>query len=90
VPGHYIFGRGRDRSERTHLVHVVEFGGEAWVANLAFRDALRRDAGLRERYAREKERAVAEAPGNRAVYNEIKGPFIAEVMAGWGPVNPFV
>jgi len=22
VPGHHIFGRGRDRSERTHLVHV--------------------------------------------------------------------
>jgi GrpB-like predicted nucleotidyltransferase (UPF0157 family) len=85
VPGHYIFGRGRDRSERTHLVHVVEYEGESWRANLAFRDALRRDAGLRERYAREKARAVTEAPGNRAVYNEIKGPFIAEVMAGVAP-----
>ena len=37
---------------------------------------------MRERYAREKQRAVAEAPGNRAVYNGIKGPFIAGVMAG--------
>jgi GrpB-like predicted nucleotidyltransferase (UPF0157 family) len=25
VPGHYIFGRGRDLSERTHWVHIVEF-----------------------------------------------------------------
>jgi hypothetical protein len=24
VPGHHIFGRGRDFTERTHLVHVVE------------------------------------------------------------------
>jgi GrpB-like predicted nucleotidyltransferase (UPF0157 family) len=41
VSGHFIFGRGRDRSERTHLVHVVEFAGEAWQSCLRFRDALR-------------------------------------------------
>jgi GrpB-like predicted nucleotidyltransferase (UPF0157 family) len=78
VPGHYIFGRGRDRTERTHLVHVVEYQGESWRGSLAFRDALRRDASLRESYAQEKERAAAAAPGNRAAYNQQKGPFIAE------------
>jgi len=78
VPGHYIFGRGRDRTERTHLVHVVEYQGESWRGSLAFRDALRRDAGLRESYAQEKERAVAAAPGNRATYNLQKSSFIAE------------
>ena len=77
VPQHYIFGKGRDRTERTHLVHVVEYHGESWRNSLAFRDALRRDAGLRESYAREKMRAAA-AP-DRASYNERKGPFIA----GW-------
>jgi GrpB-like predicted nucleotidyltransferase (UPF0157 family) len=41
VAGHYIFGRGRDRTERTHLVHVVEYRGESWRGSLAFRDALR-------------------------------------------------
>ena len=78
VPGHYIFGRGRDRTERTHLVHVVEYRGESWRGSLAFRDALRRDASLRESYAQEKKRAVAAAPGNRAAYNLQKGSFIAE------------
>jgi len=77
VPGHYIFGRGRDRTERTHLVHVVEYQGESWRGSLAFRDALRSDAGLRESYAQEKERAAAAAPGSRAAYNLRKGPFIA-------------
>ena len=24
VPGHHIFGRGRDLTERTHLLHVVQ------------------------------------------------------------------
>ena len=79
VPEHYIFGRGRDRTERTHLVHVVEYQGESWRGSLAFRDALRRDAGLRESYAQEKARAAA-AAGNRASYNAQKGPFIAECI----------
>jgi GrpB-like predicted nucleotidyltransferase (UPF0157 family) len=81
VPGHYIFGRGRDRTERTHLVHVVEYQGESWRRNLAFRDALRCDAGLRESYAREKARAAAAAPWDRARYNAQKGPFIDECLA---------
>ena len=78
VPGHYIFGRGRDRAERTHLVHVVEYQGESWRGSLAFRDALRLDAGLRDLYAQEKKRAAAAAPSNRSGYNAQKGPFIAE------------
>ena len=80
VPEHYIFGRGRDRTERTHLVHVVEYQGESWRGSLAFRDALRRDAGLRESYSREKRRAAAAASDSRAAYNEYKCPFISEWM----------
>jgi len=80
VPGHYIFGHGRDRTERTHLVHVVEYLGESWRGSLAFREALRHDPSLRESYAQEKERAAAAAPGNRAAYNLQKGPFIAEFI----------
>jgi GrpB-like predicted nucleotidyltransferase (UPF0157 family) len=80
VPGHYIFGRGRNRSERTHLVHVVEYQGESWRTSLAFRDALRRDASLRDAYANEKKRAAVAAPGNRAAYNLQKSPFIAEFI----------
>jgi GrpB-like predicted nucleotidyltransferase (UPF0157 family) len=34
VAGHYIFGRGRDRTERTHLVHVVEYRGNRGAAVL--------------------------------------------------------
>src|SRR5690606_15336673 len=79
VPGHFIFGRGRDRSERTHLVHVVEFGGESWVSNLAFRDALRIDADLRQRYSDIKSAAIAGAPEGRAAYNELKGEAIARI-----------
>jgi GrpB-like predicted nucleotidyltransferase (UPF0157 family) len=75
VPGHFIFGRGRDRSERTHLVHIVEFEGESWRSNLKFRDALRENGSLRAEYLKAKEDAVASAPEGRARYNELKHSF---------------
>jgi len=82
VPGHHIFGRGRDRTERTHLVHVVKHLGPSWCTGLALREALRDDPDLRAKYAQEKERAVAAAPEGRAKYNQIKGPFLEAIKAG--------
>jgi GrpB-like predicted nucleotidyltransferase (UPF0157 family) len=84
VPGHYIFGRGRDVTERTHLVHVVEHLGQSWRSNLALRDALRNDADLRGAYIAEKERAVAAAPIGRGKYNELKGALIEAAKARLG------
>jgi GrpB-like predicted nucleotidyltransferase (UPF0157 family) len=74
-------GRGRDSSERTHLVHVVEFLGESWRTNLALRDALRTDASLRASYIEAKELAAATSPVGRVRYNELKRSFIAKVKA---------
>lgn len=82
VLDHYIFGRGRDLTERTHLVHVVEYMAPSWRSCLAFRDALRRDPELCARYQQEKERAAQAAPTGRPRYNEIKAPFLAVVVAG--------
>jgi GrpB-like predicted nucleotidyltransferase (UPF0157 family) len=79
VPGHYIFGRGRDLSERTHLVHIVEFDGPSWRYSLAFRDALRANRNLREKYLIAKEAAVNLAPEGRAKYNELKQSFFDKV-----------
>lgn len=81
VPGHYIFGRGRHKGERTHLVHIVELGGESWTSNLAFRDALRTDLDLRARYVTLKQEAIARAPEGRAAYNDLKSEGIAEMKA---------
>ena len=81
VPGHHIFGRGRDATERTHLVHIVKFMGEGWRENLALRDALRTDENLRTAYAAEKAQAAAAAPEGRAKYNELKAVFINKIKA---------
>lgn len=79
VPGHYIFGRGRDSSERTHLVHIVEFNGPSWRFNLEFRDALRADRKLREEYLFAKQAASTLAPEGRAKYNELKQAFFEKM-----------
>ena len=79
VPGHYIFGRGRDLSERTYLVHIVEFKGPSWCFNLEFRDALRANRNLREEYLIAKEAALKFAPEGRAKYNEFKQTFFDKV-----------
>ncbi|GHA23001.1 hypothetical protein GCM10007989_18100 [Devosia pacifica] len=81
VPGHFIFGRGHDKTQRTHLVHIVAYLGDSWVSNLAFRDALRRDADLRTRYLSAKRTAARSAPHGRAEYNALKNRFIADIKA---------
>ena len=79
VAGHYIFGRGRDLSERTHLVHIVEFNGQSWRFNLAFRDAIRANRNLMEEYLIVKQTASNLAPVGRAKYNELKQAFFDKV-----------
>ncbi len=79
VPGHFIFGRGRDLSERTHLVHVVAFNGPSWRFNLAFRNALRESPNLMEEYLIVKQTAAKSAPEGRAKYNELKQAFFDKV-----------
>ncbi len=79
VVGHYIFGRGRDLSERTHLVHIVEFNGQSWRFNLAFRDAIRANQTLMEEYLIVKQTASNLAPEGRAKYNELKQAFFDKV-----------
>ncbi len=83
VSGHYIFGRGRTESERTHLIHVVELHGHAWQFNVAFRNALRTNRPLREEYARVKHAASASAPEGRARYNILKSAFFEKVNLGY-------
>jgi len=78
VPEHLVFGRG---PARTHLVHVVRYGGQAWRKALAFRDALRADAGLRDAYAALK-RELAERHGSdRSRYTAAKGAFIEGTLS---------
>jgi GrpB-like predicted nucleotidyltransferase (UPF0157 family) len=78
VTDHLVFGRG---TARTHLVHVVRFDGGAWHRALAFRDALRADAGLRDTYAALKRGLALRHGGERGRYTAAKSAFIERVLA---------
>jgi len=82
VPGHHIFGRGEDDrgEERTHLLHVVEYGSSIWAEALCFRDALRADAGLAREYEALKITLSEKYAERRADYTAAKASFIESVL----------
>jgi len=72
---------------RTHHLQVVEAGHPHARALVAFRDALRADAGLRREYASLKERLAEQHRDNRNAYTNAKGIFIQRALqrAGISP-----
>ncbi len=68
---------------RTHHLHIVALDSVSYRQHLDFRDALRADAGLRQRYAALKDELAARYKNERAKYSESKTAFIAEALALW-------
>jgi GrpB-like predicted nucleotidyltransferase (UPF0157 family) len=64
---------------RTHHLHVVVHGGQAWQERLRFRDALRASAVLASRYAELKADAAERHLMDREAYTEAKTEFIRTV-----------
>lgn len=69
------------RGARTHHVHVVEFGGLYWQRYVAFRDSLRQDAHLAERYAELKRGLAVRHRHDRDAYTNGKTGFVESVLA---------
>ena len=77
VPGHHIFGKGE---ERTHMLHVVEYGSVIWDEALRFRDALRADHALAQDYEALKITLSEKYAERRADYTAAKASFIQAVL----------
>lgn len=73
---------------RTHHLHLIEAGHPQAVAVLAFRDALRADAGLRREYAALKSRLARRHADNRNAYTNAKGEFVAGALRQAGIEPP--
>ncbi len=71
--------RWRD-GRRTHHLHVVVHGGAAWLDRLAFRDALRHDPALADRYAKLKIELAAMHSSDREAYTEAKADFVRKAV----------
>ncbi|MDX2217460.1 MAG: GrpB family protein [Burkholderiales bacterium] len=64
---------------RVHVHGVVE-GSDLWRDHLAFRDALREDAALRDAYQELKLKLAREFAHDKAAYTDAKAPFIRGVL----------
>lgn len=67
------------RRREAHL-HLIEAGHARWGAQIAFRDALRRDPGLAREYAELKRRLAAEHGHDREAYTDGKAEFVRRVL----------
>ena len=66
---------------RTHHLHVVENHDNRWNDYISFRDALRADAALRDRYAQIKQSLAAGHQSDRQAYTDGKGDFVRATVA---------
>lgn len=93
-PRNWTVGRGaafssnrtpRGAAGKPHL-HLIQAGNSRWVEQLRFRDALRADSGLAQKYADLKYRLVELSGHDREAYAEGKADFVACVLGRRGPV----
>ncbi len=68
-----------DDARAAHL-HLLPAGSERWAEQLAFRDALRRDPGLVQRYAVLERRLAAEHADDREACTAGKEGFVSAVL----------
>ena len=74
---------------RTHHLQIIQHDHPGAAALLRFRDALRRDAGLRDSYASLKDRLSEIHRNDRDPYTDAKSAFIREALAVHdGPLSP--
>ncbi|HEU4452483.1 MAG TPA: GrpB family protein [Longimicrobium sp.] len=83
IPGRHYFVRDDAAGARTHHLHLVALDSEHWVRHIAFRDALRADAGASARYAALKHDLAARHGDDRETYTESKAGFIDAVVREW-------
>lgn len=87
--GHYRLWFLRPRPEaRTHHLQVVEAGHPHATSLLAFREALRADAGLRDEYGFLKERLAEQHRDSRNAYTNAKRAFVDRVLRQVGIAPP--
>ncbi|MGC7101062.1 GrpB family protein [Amycolatopsis lurida] len=70
-----------------HL-HLIQAGHRRWIEQIRFRDALRRDGRLAQRYEDLKRRLAEESGHDREAYTEGKADFVASVLGEQDHFDP--
>lgn len=79
MPNRRFFAKPYIRPRRFHL-HGTTFGGSFWNEHLVFRDALRSNPVLAEKYSKLKHQLAEEFGDDRESYTNAKSPFISGVL----------
>ena len=79
VRGDHLFVRGPS-DRRTVYLHMGPAGGEKWTAYLRFRDRLRADPELKDRYAAVKRDLAIRYADDRPAYTAGKAAVIREIL----------
>jgi GrpB-like predicted nucleotidyltransferase (UPF0157 family) len=78
LPGRQFFTRGDPVEFHTH---IVESGSQHWTQWIRFRDALRRDAEILNRYRELKHDLAVRFSSDRPSYTAAKTEFIAKILS---------
>lgn len=69
-----------ESGRRTHHLHLAVFGSEFWGRRVRFRDLLRADAAMADRYEKLKHGLAEQHRHDRDAYTEAKAAFINEAL----------
>ncbi len=79
--GGYLFVRSIGNEIRTHHIHILKKEGELWDNYLFFRNSLRENDALKEKYQSLKNELALLYPLDRGAYTEGKATFIKNVLS---------
>ena len=78
--GDHIFIFVSENDIQTHKVHMVEFLGDLWKEKIKFRDILRKNKSVCERYSQFKKELASQYGHSRKEYTRRKGHLIEEIL----------
>ncbi|MGG0668376.1 GrpB family protein [Sporosarcina koreensis] len=82
IEGKAVFAKFSDLEEltKTHVYHVVEYGGDWWKQHTLFRDYLNEHPDIAWKYESLKKELALKYPDNERQYAEAKKVFVDEVL----------
>jgi GrpB-like predicted nucleotidyltransferase (UPF0157 family) len=78
--GGYLLAKYSEPEMRICHLHIVEISDVQWWNYITFRDILRRDPAIRDKYAQLKKRLAQQFADDRDSYMDGKNKFIREVL----------
>ena len=82
IEGKVVFAKFTNLEEltKTHVLHIVEYGGEWWLKHTFFRDYLNEHPDVAKQYEALKKKLAATYPNNESLYADAKLKFVDEVL----------